>query len=496
MTSTTIVDTRSPAAGRPLRFIIIGAGLSGILCAIRLKDAGFADITLFEKAGSIGGTWRDNTYPGVACDIPSHFYSYSFAPNPQWSRRYSPGAEIRDYLERVARDHNLHKHIRCGEEVTRCEFLDGRWHVQTRSGHWDTADVLFAATGVTHHPRLPEIEGLDRFAGPCFHSARWDHAVPLQGRRVGIVGSSSTAVQLVPALCSQVDRLSLFQRTAQWILPLDNPAYSAEERLNFERHPEALQGLRVEIERRFIDNFANAIVDATSDRMRAIEALCLENLETQVRDPALRERLRPSYRAGCKRLVVSAEFYQAMQQPNVALVDDPIAAVEPNGVRTRDGTLHELDVLVLATGFRVDRFMRPTTIVGRNGCQLDDLWARRPVAYLCVAVPELPNFFMLNGPNGPVGNFPLIEVAERQMGYILQLIEQLRAGHCREISPTLASTEDFESQRVAAAANTVWMTGCRSWYLDDRGVPAAWPWTIERFKAEMTAPQLQAYEMR
>jgi cation diffusion facilitator CzcD-associated flavoprotein CzcO len=484
------------ASARPLRFIIIGAGLSGVLCAIRLEAAGFTDIAIFEKAASLGGTWRDNTYPGVACDIPSHFYSYSFAPNPRWSRRYSPGAEIHAHLEEVARRHDVHKRIRFAEEVTRCEFLNGRWHVETRGGHWDTADVVIAATGVTHHPRFPQIEGLDTFAGPAFHSASWDHQVALDGRRVGVIGSSSTAVQIVSALVSRVAQLTVFQRTPQWILPQENPAYSEADKKNFELHPHALRGLRDEIERRFVENFSNAVVDAGSQRMKSIEALCLENLETQVRDPSLREKLRPQYRAGCKRLIVSPDFYQAIQQPNAALVTDGIAAIEPRGVRTNDGALHELDALVLATGFRVDRFMRPAEVIGRNGTRLDELWSQRPIAYLSVAIPGFPNFFMLNGPNGPVGNFPLIEVAERQMAYLLQLIGLLRAGRCREISPTRASTEDFDAQRVAAAANTVWMTGCRSWYLDDRGVPAAWPWTIERFRAEMAAPQLEAYEMR
>lgn len=483
------------ANGRSLRFIIIGAGMAGILSAIRLERAGFTDIVIFEKADRLGGTWRENTYPGVACDIPSHFYSYSFAPNPEWSHRYSSGAQIRDYLQDTARRYGVEKRIRYSEEITRCEFAAGRWHVETKRGHWDAADVVIAATGVTHQPKLPDIAGLNAFEGAIFHSACWDHRVALDGRRIGIVGSSSTAVQIVSALVERVSKLVLFQRTAQWVMPQENPAYSEEDKEQFRLHPEMMRSMRAAIAHRFIENFSDAVVDVNSPQLKVIEDTCLANLETQVRDPELRERLRPKYRAACKRLITSPDFYQAIQHPNAQLVTDGVEAVEPAGVRTRDGKLHELDVLVLATGFRTDRFMRPIEIIGRNGTRLDDLWAQRPVAYLTVAIAGLPNFFMLNGPHGPVGNFPLIEAAELEMQYILQLIGLLRTGRCREISPAAVSTARFDEERIAAARNTVWTTGCRSWYLDDRGIPAAWPWTIGRFREAMAMPKLEAYEL-
>ena len=478
---------------RSLRFAIIGAGMSGILSAIKLQEAGFEDFTLYEKAERLGGTWRENTYPGIACDVPSHLYSYSFEPNSEWSHRFSPGDEIQAYFEGVARRYGVEGRIRCGEEVTRCAFERGRWRLETKSGRRDEADVVIAATGVLHHPNLPDIAGLDAFEGALFHSARWDHGVRLDGRRVGIIGTGSTAVQIVSALVDRVARLSLFQRTAQWIMPQENPAYSEAEQAEFRHHPELMRKLHTDLSTLFAQGFSNAVVDAASPQMKLIEETCRANLESSVRDPLLREKLRPSYRAACKRLIISPDFYQAIQKPNAELVTEGIERVEPDGVRTRDGRLIELDVLVLATGFRADRFVRPMHVAGPGGQSLDERWVKRPDAYLSIAVPGFPNFFMLNGPNGPVGNFSLIEVAELQMAYILQLVEPLRAGRCREISPTPEATARFEAARVDAAKRTVWTTGCRSWYLDDRGIPAVWPWTFDRFREEMAQPKLEAW---
>jgi cation diffusion facilitator CzcD-associated flavoprotein CzcO len=481
---------------RDLRVVVIGAGMSGILAAITLREAGIQDVAVYEKADRLGGTWRENTYPGLTCDVPSHLYSYSFAPNPEWSLRFAPGPEIEAYFEDVARRYGVDRLIRYGTEIDRCVFERGRWHLVTRDGRTDEADVVIAATGVLHHPAYPDIPGLDTFEGACFHSARWNRDVPLDGRRIGVVGTGSTAIQIATALVDRVATLHLFQRTAQWIAPAANPAYTEEERVAFRRDPAAMAVLRQEALQALEDGFANVLVDANSPMLLAIHAGCEANLDGSVRDPVLRERLRPSYRAACKRLIVSDGFYEAIQRPNATLVTEGIERVEPAGVRTRDGMLHELDVLVLATGFRVDRFVRPMRVIGRDGVPLDDLWGEGPFAYMALAVPELPNFFMLQGPNGPVGNFSLIEVAELQMHYVMQLVDALRAGRCREASPTRAAMARFDAERREAARTTIWNTGCKSWYLDASGLPTAWPWTFDRFRKEMARPCLDDFDLR
>jgi cation diffusion facilitator CzcD-associated flavoprotein CzcO len=483
------------AQGQEPRFIIIGAGMSGILAAVKLQEAGLTDFAIYEKAEKLGGTWRENTYPGIGCDVPSHLYCYSFAPDPAWSRRFAPGAEIQAYFEEVARRYGVDKLIKYGQEIQSCRFEGGRWHIETADGTTDVGDFVIAATGVLHHPRYPDIEGLDSFEGTCFHSARWDHDVSIEGKRVGVIGTGSTAIQIVPAIADTVRKVTLFQRTPQWIMPQQNPAYTEEEKEHFRSNPSVLKEMRDEISELFAMTFSNAVVDKDSAQLKMIEEICRENLQHNVHDSTLREKLRPDYRAACKRLVMSPGFYDAIQKPNAELVTETIERIEPKGVRTADGRLHQLDVLVLATGFRVDRFMRPIEISGRGGVLLDDVWAERPTAYLAVSVPDFPNLFMLNGPNGPVGNFSLIEVAELQFAYVMQLVDEVRSGRCREVSPGHEATKKFDEDRIEAAKNTIWQTGCSSWYLDDRGVPAAWPWTFDRFRQEMAEPKLDDYEL-
>lgn len=481
------------ARGTALRAAVIGAGMGGVLAAIKLLEHGL-DVTVFEKGDKVGGTWRENDYPGLACDVAAHWYTYSFARNPEWDRLMAPGPKIREYFEHVARDHGVLPLIRFNDEVTRLEY-DGGWNLTTAAGHRDRFDVVIAASGVLHHPNIPHFAGVESFTGAVFHSARWDHSVPLDGRRIGIVGTGSTATQLVSALVPRAEHLALFQRTAQWVMARPNPAYTEEEKAAFRADPAVLDALVDQLRSKTLEGYATAVIDADSPELAEIERLCSENLMT-VRDPELRRRLTPDYRAACKRLVMSDSFYQAIQQPNAELVTSAIERIGPEGVRTADGTLHELDVLVLATGFKVDRFIRPTRVIGRDGIDLDTAWKDGPAAYLSVTLPDFPNFFLLNGPNSPVGNFSLIEVSEHQMGYVMQLIDGLGRGDYREVSPTPEALHRFEHERQEAAHKTVWVTGCDSWYLDKKGVPASWTFSYGRFVDEMASPQMRDFETR
>jgi cation diffusion facilitator CzcD-associated flavoprotein CzcO len=476
------------------RIVIIGAGMAGILSVIKFREAGYHDLVVYEKTDRIGGTWRENTYPGIACDVPAHLYTYSFEPNPDWSSTFASGPEIQRYFERIVEKYDVRPAIRFNEAVDRCEFIDGRWRIKTSTGRDDFADIVIAASGVLHHPSTADIPGLASFEGARFHSAQWDHSVDLTGKRVGVIGTGSTAIQITSAIVDKVGRYDLFQRTAQWVMPIENKVFTDEEKREIRTNPAKLEAIRTEANEYF-RKFSNAVIDSESQEMKEIEAACLANLEDNVQDPVLREKLRPNYRAGCKRLIFAPDFYQAIQRPNAHVITEGIERIEPKGVRLTTGELRELDVLVMATGFRTDSFIRPAVVKGRNGVDLDDVWADHPVAYLSISIPQFPNFFMLNGPNGPVGNFSLILIAEHQLAYILQLLEQIRAGRCREIAAKLDASQSFEVVRIEAAKKSIWATGCKSWYLDKNGVPASWPWSRDRFFEVMKKPELEAYEL-
>lgn len=481
---------------RKLRYVIIGAGMAGILAGIRLRQRGESNFVIYEKGDTVGGTWRENSYPGVACDTPAHSYSYSFAFNPDWSAFYAPGAEIKDYFERMTDKFGVREFIQFNTEIASCRYEDGRWHIETKTGASDVADVLVAATGVLHHPSIPNIPGLEDFQGACFHSAHWDHSIDYSDKRVGVIGNGSTGVQIVSALSGKVKKLVHLQRSPQWIMPCPDTRYSAEEREAFRDDPDKIEQVRSGPEaqaRR--GRFLAAIIDANSPELAEIQSIVEQNLEDSVRDPALREKLRPNYRAACKRMVFSPNYYEKVQDPSVYVDTSGIERVEANGIRTGDGSFHELDVIVLATGFKADAFVRPMTITGRDGADLNTLWREHPKAYYAVTVPDFPNFFMLNGPTGPVGNFSLIDIAERQWNYIDQLVELLRSGEAKAVDPTPEALADYETRRTEAAMNTVFASGCQSWYLDAKGVPQVWPWPYEYFMEVMAKPRLEDYRL-
>jgi cation diffusion facilitator CzcD-associated flavoprotein CzcO len=477
------------------RVAIVGAGMSGLCMAAKLRRAGIDTFTIYEKASEVGGTWRENTYPGLTCDVPSRFYSYSFAPNPGWTRHFAPGREIQRYFSRAVDELGLREHIRFDAEVVRARWEEGRWRLWTRDGREDVADVLVSATGVLHHPREPEIEGLDTFAGARFHSARWDHSVPLEGRRIAVIGTGSTGVQIVCALADVAGRLLVFQRTAQWILPVANLPYSGLTRRAFERFP-ALNRLSYHVYQAALEILLGRAATRPGWQRRLISAICRLNLRFGVRDPDLRRRLTPDYEPMCKRLVMSGEFYPAMQRPNVGLVTTPIDHVEPRGIVTGDGRLHEIDVLVFATGFDAHAYMRPMELVGEGGRTLEEAWADGPVAYRTVALPGFPNFFMMLGPHSPIGNQSLVAVAETQSDYALRWVEEMRAGRVAAAAPTPEATARFNQEMRSAMPSTVWVTGCKSWYLDADGLPEAWPWTPGRHRAMLREPELADFALR
>ena len=474
------------------KVVIVGAGMSGICMGVKLRRAGFDDFTILEKAESVGGTWRENTYPGLSCDVPSSYYAYTFDPNAEWTHYFSSGAEIREYFERATRRHGLEPHIRFGEEVTEARFEDGRWLVATNSGRDKLeADVLVSAAGVLHHPRTPQIEGLDDFGGAMFHSARWDHSVALAGKRVGVVGTGSTGVQIVTAVAGVASHLSMFQRTPQWILPIPNPSHGGAfkrlmRRPGFARLNYALNA--------GIFNLLTTSTIKPGWQRKLIDRACRWNL-TRVKDPGLCRKLTPDYVPMCKRLVVSSGFYDAVQRPDVEIVDTAIARIEPGGIRTADGRLHELDVLVLATGFDAHAYLRPINLVGLGGRTLDGAWQGEPRAYKTVCLPGFPNFFMIMGPNSPIGNTSLVPVAETQADYALQWIQKIASGEVAWAAPKSEAMERFNTELRDAMPGTVWTTGCDSWYLGQDGVPMLWPWSPGRFKQTLSEPRLDEFEI-
>ncbi len=477
-----------------LRIAVIGAGAGGIATAIRLRERGVSDVVIFEKAGEPGGTWRDNTYPGITCDVPSHLYRFSFAPNPDWSHKYSPGPEIQAYMRKVAADYGVEARIRFNSEVLSAAWRDGAWEIVTNQGPQGRFDAVITAVGILHHPALPDIEGLGDFAGAAFHTARWDHSIPLEGKRIGVIGTGSTAIQVVPAIVDRAAKVSLFQRTPQWILPEPNLPIAEEKRAAYRADPALLADQYAHLAQAFNGAFCAAVAGEAPDVYARMAQACLDNLNT-VADPELRARLTPDYRMGCKRLIVSSLFYPAIQRPDAELVTDGVSRIEAGGVRTVDGRLHELDILVLATGFDAHHPFGDMRITGRSGRPLSETWAKGNVTYRGVTVPDLPNWFMLGGPNSPLGNFSFLMTAERQLDYVLQLVDLLLAGRAREITPREEPTQAWTQALKDKLAGSIWASGCRSWYFDAHGNVATYPWSYETFEAEMKAPVLEDYAL-
>ncbi|KLO29348.1 monooxygenase [Mycolicibacter heraklionensis] len=473
---------------------VIGAGMSGLCMAIKLQAAGIESYTVFEQAGDVGGTWRDNTYPGLHCDVPSRYYSYSFRPNHQWSKFQSPGPEIHQYLRTCAEEHSLGARIRFNTEATEARYRDGRWWIRTSDGEVEPFDVLISATGILRVPRLPDIPGRDSFAGKMFHSSQWDHLTPLQDKRIGLIGTGSTGVQIVSALGGSVKSLTVFQRSAQWIFPWPNFRYSRPTKALMGRWPAFNQLGHTFWGWIFRTVLGRATVQPGWQR-RMVDAVCRWNLRLSVRDPGLRAKLTPVDQPMCKRQIFAGQYYRSVQRSGVDVVTDDIVRIEPQGVVTSGDILHELDVLVFATGFDAHAYVHPLQIVGAGGVSLEEVWADGPRAYRSIGVPGFPNFFMMMGPHSPIGSDSLVPIAEHQADFIMWWIGQMRDGQVISVAPTEVATKEHNEDMKAAMPQTTWVTGCRSWYLGRDGLPELFPWRPERYTELLAKPDTTAFEV-
>ena len=463
--------------------MIVGGGFGGIGAAVMLRRAGYADVTIFERGERLGGVWNANTYPGASCDIPSHLYEFSFAPNPRWSRRFSPQAEIQAYIEDVARAARACSSART--PAPRSPPRAGtrrrrRWTVSTARGEHE-ADVLITACGQLSVPSVPAIPGLDDFAGPAFHTARWRHDVDLTGRRVAVLGTGCSAVQVVPAIQPQVAQLDIYQRSPGWTIPkMDFPYRERTKRL-FERFP-ALQRLDRWSIFAFHDVGAAAM---TKHRwvLKAFRAIGRRQINKAIADPALRQAVTPTDEVGCKRVMLTDDWYPTLTRPNVELVSDRIEAVTATGIRTADGRERPADAIVLATGFKTHEFVAPMEITGAGGRTLAETWAGAPRAYYGLTVPEFPNLFLVYGPNTNGGTGSVISTIEAGMSHVLAALRELDERGAERIEVRREAADAFDRELRQALTGTVWASGCENWYVDENGFdPNQWPWTWSAYR--------------
>jgi cation diffusion facilitator CzcD-associated flavoprotein CzcO len=445
-----------------VRVAIIGAGAGGIGLGMLLLRSGIDDFVILEKAAGVGGTWRVNTYPGAECDVPSHLYSYSFQLNPDWSKTFSGQREILAYFERCTDESGLRPHIRTstGVESVTWDASCRRWIVRTQHGDEIDTQVVVSAVGMFNAPAWPDIEGLDEFAGAVMHSARWDHDVGLAGRRVGVIGTGASAIQIVPAIASEVDHLDVYQRSAAWMMPRNDRPFSPEERRRFATDLMATRRHRHEIYRFYEDN--TMFLD-DDPRATAFERYALEHLRNSVSDPTLRDALTPDYPVGCKRILLSDDFYPAIQRSNVELVTDPIERATQSGLLTAGGVEHPLDVIVLATGYQATAYLHGLDVVGRDGRRLHDEWSTEPRAYLGMAVPGYPNFFVFYGPNTNQGGNSILIILEAQARYVLQALNVMDERSIDVLEVTKAAADAYNKQLDDDLSATVWVH-CSSYF--------------------------------
>ncbi|AHH15613.1 putative monooxygenase [Nocardia nova SH22a] len=470
--------------------LIIGAGFAGLGMALELQRAGIDNFTIVEKAADLGGVWRENTYPNAACDVPSPLYSWSFEPKSDWPRRFSQQRDIHGYMRSVAEKYELPRKIRFGVEVTDAEFdtAQGNWQIRTADGEALTADVLIPAVGQLSRPAMPNLPGIDTFTGPAFHSAEWDHSVDLTGKRVACIGTGASAIQYIPAIQPTVGHLTLFQRSAAWVLPKFDTEYTALHHTLFKYFPPSRWAERFAIWT-FFEVMALALTDVPWIKGPVI-AIADKHRAKAVSDPELLAKLTPDYAAGCKRGLFSNEYFPALAQPNVSVETTAIEAVTANGIRTADGVEHEVDVIVYGTGFKGTEFLAPMNIYGLGGRKLSDEWAAEGArAYLGMSVPGFPNLFMMYGPNTNVGSGSIIYMLEAQARYIRQVVEYLSARPRHFLAAQPAVEQSWDDWLQKRLVNTPW-NFCSSWYRNASGrITNNWPgatvlfrWKTRRFE--------------
>ncbi|WP_407689456.1 flavin-containing monooxygenase [Mycobacterium sp. HUMS_1102779] len=465
------------------RALVIGAGFGGLAAAYELSKDGLADVTVLEKAGDVGGVWRANTYPGAACDVPSNLYSYSFARKTDWGRRYAEQPDILGYIRDTADRFGLRDLVRTGVEVTSARYDDGTatWRVTTSSGEVLEAEVLVPAVGQLSRPALPQIPGLDAFAGPSFHSAEWRHDVDLTGKRVAVLGTGASAIQFVPRIRRAAAHVTVFQRSAPYVVPKPDRGYTGAHRAAFRSVPGFAAAMRQLIWE--ISEFFGLALTRVAPLARLIGIVAAANLRRHIKDPVLRAKLTPDYPIGCKRVLFSSDWYPALACDNVDVETAAITEVTPTGVRTADGRLHEADVIVYGTGFKATEFLAPMTITGRDGRDLHSEWAEGARAHLGMAVPGFPNMFLIYGPNTNLGSSSIILMMEQQARYIRQIVERLaRGGVARAFEVRRAVEQAYDAEVQSRLDAGVWTT-CESWYRVASGrVTTNWPGLVREYQ--------------
>lgn len=473
-----------PPRDEHCRVAIIGAGPGGIALALLLDAAGIDDFVVLEKADGIGGTWRCSTYPGAECDVPSHLYSYSFAPNPDWSKTFAGQPEILRYLEDCVDRAGLRDHFRCSTAVEHVRW-DGAttgWRVQPSGGSPIVADLVVSAVGMFNAPNIPDLAGLADFRGDVMHSARWEDGVVLDGRRVAVIGTGASAIQIVPAVAPRTEHLTVFQRSPAWIMPRVDKPYSADDKQRFRSEPRSAEQHRREIYEFYESNTITRVDDP---RMAVLESYARRHLEDSVADPELRAELLPDYPIGCKRILVSNEFYPALQRDDVTLVTSPIERVTPSGILTRDGREHPLDVIVLATGYRAVDYLHGLEVEGSGGQDLHALWDGEPRAYLGMAVPGFPNFFMFYGPNTNQSGNSILLVLEAEARYVVEVLQAMDRERIATVEVKRSAFDRYNAELDADLEGSVWLAGCHNYFRTPRGhvatqLPHPSSWYVDR----------------